>query len=79
MCSRGKEDLEAGRLQLTTLDEKGVPLVMGLLLLHLKFQTEPLLASSLYDKSCKIILETKARSLGGLCSFCSHFFRARRR
>jgi hypothetical protein len=32
---------------------------MGLLLLHLKFQTESLLASSLYDKSCKIILETK--------------------
>ncbi len=35
---------------------------MGLLLLHLKFQTESLLNSAVYDKCCKIILDTKGSS-----------------
>jgi len=65
LLMKGKEDLEAGRLQLSTLDEKGVPLVMGLLLLHLKFQTESLLASSVYEKSCKVIVETKGSTALG--------------
>ncbi len=42
-----------------------MPLVMGLLLLHLKFQTEPLIASTVYEKSCKIIMETKGSTALG--------------
>ncbi len=47
------------------LEEKDVPLVVGLLLFHLKFQTESLLPSSVYDKCCKIILETKGSTALG--------------
>jgi hypothetical protein len=47
---------------LASMEEKDVPLIVGLLLLHLKFQTESLLNSAVYDKCCRIILETKGSS-----------------
>ena len=57
--------METGTLSLSALDETSVPLVVGLLLLHLKFQTEPLLASSAYEKCCKIIVEVKGSTALG--------------
>lgn len=61
--NQGKEDLETGRLVLSSGSQW--PLAVGLLLLHLKFQTEPLISSDQYEQCCNVGMWTGA-GVGGV-------------
>lgn len=54
--------MESGTLD---LEQAGWGLIMGLLLLHLKFQTEPLFSSQVYEEACRIISSTKGSTALG--------------
>lgn len=66
MLTKGKEDLETGALKLDDLSADKLPLVVGLLLLHLKFQTDSLISSDVYEPCCTAVLQTKGSS--ALCT-----------
>lgn len=64
---QGKEDFETGKLVLVSPSQW--QLAVGLLLLHLKFQTEPLISTEHYEQCCNVVLQTKGSS--ALCSALS--------
>ncbi len=64
--TKGKEDLENGVLRLDDASPDKLPLVVGLLLLHLKFQTDSLISCDVYEACCTAVSHTKGSS--ALCA-----------